>query len=151
MVQNCQSNFTKLSLKLYNIFTDTSFVSVCWRHHGISHHSLSRWGRGGCLTQLPHGCGHYKGFWTQTRQSTGGCVAQSRVGRSRTRLSNGLAEIPGRSAFFSQSQWSESWLVLVWLIMLITRWAESKEWGPQLPMIHLLGFLSAGNGGSSWR
>ena len=74
-----------------------------------------------------------KGFWAQTRQSTGGCVAQSRVGRSLTRLSNGLAEIPGRSAFFSQSQWSESWLVIVWLIMLITRWCRIKRVGSLAP------------------
>ena len=46
LVQNCQANYTKLSLKLHNIVTDTSFVSVCWRHRGISHHSLSGWGGG---------------------------------------------------------------------------------------------------------
>ena len=51
-----------------------------------------------------------RGFEHKHDVSTGGCVAQSRKGRSCTRLSNGSAEIPGRSAFFSQSQ-------LVWVVI----------------------------------
>ena len=43
-----------------------------------------------------------RGFEHKHDVSTGGCVAQSREGRSCTRLSNSSAEIPGRSAFFSQ-------------------------------------------------
>ena len=51
-----------------------------------------------------------RGFEHKHDVSTGGCVAQSREGRSCTCLSNGLAEIPGRSAFLSQSQWV--WVVI---------------------------------------
>ena len=51
-----------------------------------------------------------RGFEHKHDVSTGGCVAQSREGRSCTRLSNGLAQIPGRSAFLSQSQWV--WVVI---------------------------------------
>ena len=62
-------------------------------------------GEGGVYHNCHMGVATTRGFEHKHDVSTGGCVAQSREGRSCTRLSNGLAEIPGRSAFLSQSQW----------------------------------------------